>query len=147
MAEMKTRLTGVPAILVLVVAVAAVIWRQSSMKASLDDEAASEINQWLVMRYAADALAKHVGHGGLDDASSLDRAALDEILASRQVEIVSIDARGQPDDIVVRVEVRVAGKEPPDGRSVRYFRMSHSLATGWHLRYETGAWSYRLKWF
>lgn len=147
MAETKVHLTGGRAILVLVAIAGVVIWRQSSMKASLDDEAATEIKQWLALRYAAEAMEEHLAREKTGDASRVDSKSLDRVLESSQVEIVSIDAKGQPDDVVVRVEVRVAGKEPPDGRGVRYFRMSHSLAAGWRLRHETGKWSYRLRLF
>jgi len=58
-----------------------------------------------------------------------------------------VEVRGRGDDIVVKVEVQVAGKDPPDGRRVRYFRMSHSSVTGWRMRYETSALSYYLKMF
>jgi len=47
----------------------------------------------------------------------------------------------------VKVEVQVAGKDPPDGRRVRYFRMSHSTVTGWRVRWEASAFSYYLKLF
>ncbi|NIR45530.1 MAG: hypothetical protein GWN99_04060, partial [Gemmatimonadetes bacterium] len=43
-----------------------------------------------------------------------------------EIEFTSISARGRGDDIVVKVEVQVAGEEPPDGERVRYFKMSHS---------------------
>jgi hypothetical protein len=53
-------------------------------------------------------------------------------------------ARGTPDDLVVRVKIRVDGGRPPDGREVRYFRMRHSTITGWRMERETGALAYYL---
>ncbi|MBD3242215.1 MAG: hypothetical protein GF331_16605 [Chitinivibrionales bacterium] len=146
MSDTKARISGLPAVLILVAIAAFGLWRRASMKASLNDEAAAELKGWLAARYAAEALGKHT-RGGTIDASELDREALDEVLRSGQVEIVSIDAKGDPDDVIVRVEIRIAGEEPPDGKSIRYYRMTHSLATGWYVRRETGKWSYRLKLF
>ncbi len=48
---------------------------------------------------------------------------------------------------MVRAEILVDGGTPPDGRSVRYFRMRHSMVTGWRMRYEAHAVSYYLKFF
>ncbi len=48
---------------------------------------------------------------------------------------------------MVRVEISVAGKDPPDGKRVRYYAMSHSVVTGWYLERETTALSYYLKLF
>jgi hypothetical protein len=41
-----------------------------------------------------------------------------------------------------RVEPRADGQVPPDGREVRYFRMSHSTLIGWRVRHETTAFRY-----
>jgi hypothetical protein len=65
-------------------------------------------------------------------------------LDPEDVEIVSISARGRGEKIIARAEIRVGGEEPPDGRPVRYFRMRHSMATGWTVRSETQSWSYYL---
>jgi hypothetical protein len=71
----------------------------------------------------------------------------EELLSLSDVQFTSISARGRGDDIVVKVEIRVAGQVPPDGKPVRYFRMSHSTVTGWRVRHETTALSYYLKLF
>ena len=71
----------------------------------------------------------------------------EELLGLARIELPSIQARGRGDDVVVRVEIRVDGKEPPEGESVRYYRMSHSALTGWRVRRETTALSYYLKLF
>jgi hypothetical protein len=60
------------------------------------------------------------------------------------VRIVSIKARGKGDDVSVRVEITVDGKDPPDDRRIRYFRMSHSTLIGWQYEYEIGKWRYNL---
>jgi hypothetical protein len=47
----------------------------------------------------------------------------------------------------VKIEIQVAGKDPPDGKRVRYYKMSHSTVTGWRVRRETTMLSYYLKLF
>jgi hypothetical protein len=51
----------------------------------------------------------------------------------QRVTCPKITAHGSLDDAVVRAEVLIDGAPPPDGRSVRYFRMSYSSVLGWHL--------------
>jgi hypothetical protein len=65
-------------------------------------------------------------------------------LVQRDVEFTSIAARGKMDGRVtlVRAEVTVDGGPPPDGRPVRYFRMSTKLGGGWMVVGESDSYSY-----
>ncbi|NIM51607.1 MAG: hypothetical protein GTN62_12330 [Gemmatimonadales bacterium] len=146
MSEIKIRLTGWKAILVLVVAVAFVGYRYVAMRTTLATEAAAELRLWLAAGYISQglpALQEAVERGDQEAAA----AQAQNIVAQERIEFTSIGARGGRDDVVVRVEILVDGKPPPDGRQVRYFRMRHSLVTGWMMRYETSALAYIFKLF
>lgn len=66
-------------------------------------------------------------------------------LVQRGVEFTSIAARGKIGAPVtlVRAEINVDGGPPPDGRSVRYFRMSTKfVGGGWMVLGESDSYSY-----
>lgn len=65
-------------------------------------------------------------------------------LVQRDVEFTSIAARGKMDGriVLVRAEVTVDGGPPPDGRSVRYFRVSTKFGGGWMVLGESDSYSY-----
>jgi hypothetical protein len=70
-----------------------------------------------------------------------------EALRLSQISFASLKARGHGDDVIVRAEIQIGDQDPPDGRRVRYFRMSHSLLTGWRVEAETSALAYYLMLF
>lgn len=69
----------------------------------------------------------------------LAAAGIDSILADQNVTFESMRAVGTRDKMVVRVEIRVNGRPPADGRAVRYYRMSYRIPRGWRIRSETSA--------
>lgn len=141
---MKVELKGWKAIAALVVVIAVLAGKFLAERSTLESEAADELKLWLRGEYVSRGL-----HGV--DTSQMSEEELqakgEELLALNEVEFASIAARGRGDDVVVKVEIRVSGEEPPDGKPVRYFRMSHSTLTGWRVRHETTALSYYLKLF
>ncbi len=144
MSEIKVRLTGWKAIAVIVAVAGFVGYRYYSLQTTLATEAAEELKFWLVSEYMASglpALRQAVESSDPGAATALAQ----EILDRGRVEFTEISARGSSDDLVVRVEILVDGGAPPDGRRVRYFRMSHSLVTGWRMRRETNVLGYYLK--
>ncbi len=141
---MKIELKGWTAIAVLVVVVAVLAGKFLVERSTLESEAAEEIKFWLRGDYVSQGLQ------GVDPEQMTEeelQAAGEELLGLNEIEFSSIGARGRGDDIVVRVEVQVAGADPPDGERVRYFKMSHSTVTGWRVRREATALSYYLKLF
>ena len=68
-------------------------------------------------------------------------------LALDNIQFPEINGRGTPGDMVVRVRVLVDGSPPPDGRSVRYFRMEYSQLTKWRYVRETTGFAYYLNFF
>ncbi|MGH9714082.1 MAG: hypothetical protein ACRD5M_12365 [Candidatus Acidiferrales bacterium] len=66
-------------------------------------------------------------------------------VVQRDVEFTSIAAHGRMGApvIVVRAEVAVDGGPPPDGRSIRYFRMSRKfMDSGWMVVGESDSYPY-----
>ena len=112
------------------------LFRLSEKSRTLDPEAKRVLKSWLVAEYARPVLASIKG-------SRIDAEKARKLADSSAVELTSISARGCGKESEVRVEVTVAGRTPPDGRSVRYFRMSYSLL-GWSLEHESNAFFYHL---
>ena len=133
-------LTGWPAVVVLVLAVGLYGLTFLVSRKTLDDEALAPIRLQLQGEYTSALLP------ALDPASP-DPEAVERITELDQLELTSVSARGSGEDVVVRVEPRVNGQVPPDGREVRYYRMSYSALTGWRVRHETTAFGYYTKLF
>ena len=129
----------------LVVLLVIVGYKYYVMRETLDTAATQVIKTWI--------LAEYVGKG-IDnlklqnlDAMSPEQAELagEQLLKLNRINIKSIKTRGKGDDIVVRVEIMVNGKTPPDGKRIRYFRMKHSMITGWTMKRGATSLSYYLK--
>ncbi len=133
-------LTGWPAVVVLVVAVGVYGLTFLVSRKALDDEALAPIKLQLQGEYAS-ALLPAV------DPAAPDPEAVERITELDRLELTSVSARGSGEDVVVRVEPRVSGQVPPDGKEVRYYRMSYSALTGWRVRHETTAFRYYTRLF
>ena len=141
---MKLELKGWKAIAALLVIGGVLAGTFLAERSTLESEAADELKLWIRSEYLAR------GMHGIDPGQLTEEemeAKAEELLSLSDVQFTSIKARGRGDDIVVKVEIRVAGQPPPDGKPMRYFKMSHSTVTGWRVRWETTALSYYLKLF
>lgn len=141
---MKVELKGWKAIAALAVIAVVLIAQFRAERSTLETEAADELKLWVTSEYLAQGLH------GVDPSQMTEeelQAKGEELLRLNQVQFTSISARGRGDDIVVKLEVLVDGEVPPDGKPVRYFKMTHSTVTGWRVRWETTALSYYLKLF
>lgn len=145
MNDVKISIKGWKVIPVLVVLLVIVGYKYYAMRETLDTAATQVIKTWI--------LAEYVGKG-IDnlklqnlEAMSPEQAELaaEQLLKLNRIDIKSIKARGKGDDIVVRVEITVDGKTPPDGKRIRYFRMKHSMITGWTMKRGATSLSYYLK--
>lgn len=137
---MAIKVSGPSALLAVVVVVGVGGFRALTARASLDVEAREQLEQWLVGRYTGEYLAT------MDQANPTEADA-DSLLVRSKPEIVDLRARGTRKDMIVRSEIRIGGRPPADGKPVRYWRMEHSMLTGWRLRGEVTALSYYLKLF
>ena len=140
---MKIELKGFKAVAALLVIAAVAMGKLAMERRTLETEAAEELKFRLSSEYLGEGLADFDSVALMPEEEA--RAMTDELLQRAEVEFTDISARGRGDDVVVRVEISVAGVDPPDGERVRYFRMSHSALTGWRVLRETWALSYYLK--
>jgi hypothetical protein len=128
-------LRGWPAVVALVIVAGLYGLTFVVSRRALDDKALEQIRHQLRGEYTA-ALLPGV------DPSHPDPDAVARLTALERIEFASVSVRGFGNDVIVRVEPRVDGEPPPDGRDVRYYRMSHSALTGWRVRHQSTAWRY-----
>ena len=135
---MEIRLTGWKGAAAGVAILAFLGFQFHAARASLDDAGRAVIEQWLVAEYQR----YHLARTDLDDEQ---RARL--LIEAGEVDIVALDARGRPESLAVRVEIAPGAAHPPGSPLVRYYRMEHSLLTGWHHRGRLRSWQYYLTLF
>lgn len=145
--SITVRVHGWKAIAVLLVAAALGVFYQVRMRSTLSTEAVEKLRPFIVARVAGDAL-REMGGRSFEEMSPGERDALAARLpAADRVEIRSISAHGTGERVVVRAEVLVDGKPPPDGKTLRYYSMHYSTLMGWSFDQEVGALSYWLELF
>lgn len=70
-----------------------------------------------------------------DGVSKLDRAGLEKLAAAtkiaQSVAVQSVEVNGTGLKVVARVRYQLDGKTPPDGREIRYLRLSALPFAGW----------------
>lgn len=143
MSQTQIKLTGWPAVGVALLAVAFLGYKIFVVRGSLGPEELAEVKLWLQAEYSSRHLDELRAAVDSRDAATAE-ALTKEIRAMESIEFVSIGKRGT-DDFVVRLEIEVDGRDPPDGERVRYFVMEHSELLGWRVKRETYWWSYWLK--
>ena len=145
MNDFKINVTGWKVIPLLLVVLAIVVYKYNVMNTTLDAGGKQAIKTWVLSRYIARGLDSFEEQNIDEMTSKQAERAVDHFLNLNKIDINSIKARGKGDDIIVRAEITVDGKTPPDGKSVRYFRMEHSMITGWRMKTETTSLWYHLK--
>ncbi len=139
---MKLELKGWKAIAALVVIAAVVGGKFLMERSTLATEATEEIKFYLRGEYVSHELRDF----DLDQMTDEEaEAKAQELLKLEDIQFTSISARGRGDDVRVKLEIQVAGQDPPDGERMRYYQLSHSAITGWHVEREITALSYYLK--
>ena len=138
MATRSVTLTGWKAVAAIAVVAAFGLFRLSQQAGTLDTQGREVLTTWLAAEYTRSALR------GIEQ-TGRDAGTAAKLLDAQAIDFRSLSARGRGEDVIVRAEVRVAGRTPPDGRSVRYFRMAYRLGTGWSYRREATAFAYYTK--
>lgn len=139
---MKLELKGWKAIAALAIIAAVVGGKFLMERSTLTTEATEEIKLYLRGEYVSHELRDFDLEQMADDEAE---AKAQELLKLEDIQFTSIKARGRGDDVRVKLEIQVAGQDPPDGKRVRYYQLSHSVITGWYVRREITALSYYLK--
>ncbi len=136
----EIKLTGWGAVAALV-AIAAFGWfKLSAQNQSLQEEGVERLQQWLVAEAARETLPgmEQALQAGDQDAVQ----AMADIMQEDSFMILSVTRHGTGDEIVARVEYQRMGDSST--RQQRYFRMTHSMVTGWRVEREASRWSYYL---
>ena len=138
MSQIQIKLTGAKALVAILLVAAFLGFRFFSATSTIESDAAEELRFWLKGQYASRLMAENP-----EPTEETARRAL----ALDNIQFLEINGRGTPGDMVVRVSILVDGSPPPDGRTVRYFRMEHSQLTKWRLVRETIGLAYMLNLF
>lgn len=134
MSKKTLKLTGAPAVLVLIVIVGFAGFSLLRANQTVDSDGRAVLRQWISAEYVRYHLARR-------DLSDQDRA---EILLASDSVTFELSARGRPSRTVVKVEIQRGRAHPPDAPTIRYYRMSYSTVTGWHHDGHTTALGYYL---
>lgn len=138
------KVSGGKAIAVIALLAGLAAFKFVAQSSTLGDHATAQIKFHLASEYTRFSLPE------IQQAAQSPSVSIDQVtdlvtkINPDNIEIISIAARGSGDEVIVRVEVQVAGGDPPDGRRVRYFKMRHSMVTGWTVRNPATAVSYYL---
>ena len=132
---MEIRLTGWSGLLAALVVIGFLGFRYVTAVQALDTDGRDAIRSWIASEYQR----YHLARTDLDEEA---KAAL--LLESEKVDFVSLDARGQPESMAVRVEIESNAAHPPNSPYMRYFRLEYSIASGWRHRGNLSAAQYHL---
>lgn len=138
MRQVQIKLTGAKAVVAILLVTAFMGYRFFSAMSTIEIAAAEVLKFSLWGEYASRLMAERP-----EPTEETARRAL----ALDNIQFPEINGRGTPSDMVVRVRIVVDGSPPPDGRSVRYFRMEYSQLTKWRYVRETTAFAYHLNFF
>ena len=132
---MEIKLTGWKALLAALVVVGFLGFRYVTAAQTLDTDGRKAISEWVASEYQRYHLAR-------TDLSDEEKAAI--LLKTASVELLSLDARGRPERMAVRVEIAPNAAHPPGTPYVRYFILEFSLTTGWRHKGDITAMQYHL---
>lgn len=132
MSEFKFTLNGFTAIVAAVVVLTVGGIRYVCLWEALKPEQLGVLRKHLAQEDAqrlAPALRAAMDAGNHQAAEQLASKSLDPA----DIKLGDVSARGSASDLIVRVSVRHRAADAASGAEVRYFRMSHSVLTGWKV--------------
>ncbi len=149
---MEVKLTGVNAVIAIVLLGGFAVYRVSAMQTELKTDALQELKLFLAAEYAKKGAADLSGalESGQPMSGQEAVAPTNALLATQRITFPSVSARGVwqgGGEVVAKVQIQVDGGPPPDGDSVRYYRMRYRSLSGWEVKGRTSAWAYWLKVF
>ena len=149
---MEIKLNGVNAAIAIVLLGGFALFRMATMQTELKTDALQQLKHYLAAEYAKQGVAgftKDLESGqAISDKDALARTQA--ILDTQKITFPSVSAHGAWRDggeVVAKVRIEVNGGPPPDGVSVRYYRMRYRSLSGWNVKGRTSAWAYWLKLF
>ncbi len=145
MSETKVQLKGTNALIAIVVLLGFFGYKYYSAQSTLATEGAEVLKFWLSGEYQSHAIDNFKSPDSkVGNPENIEKRAL-KILDAGKVKFLSLKARGASKDIIVRAEISVNGKPPEIGKVVRYFRMEHTMISGWYVHRETTAFAFYTK--
>ena len=142
MAEYRVQLSGWKAIAGIVVVLGLVGGTMALRIRPVDDAMREAIRVYLLNEYSGRG-RKDVTRLLAESRQGLPVEPLPEV-APRDVQLPSLAARGKMGGLatIVRAEITVDGGAPPDGRAVRYLRVSRGLEGAWIVDGESDSFRY-----
>jgi len=135
----KLVITGIPALIIIVLVVAFFLWRILVTNDTVAPEIEELVRQQLATEYAWSLLPDLQEGVETKDEERLE-ADVERLKAyTKKITFTSLKSRGGGSNLYVRTEILVDGKAPPVGKSERYFQFSHSLLLGYV--YQQEAWT------
>ena len=132
---MEIKLTGWKGLIAALVVVGFLGFRYVTAVQALDTDGRKAISEWVASEYQRYHLARV-------DISDEEKAAL--LLKTQSVTLVSLEARGRPERMAVRVEIAPNAAHPPGTPYVRYFNLEYSITAGWRHKGDITALQYHL---
>jgi hypothetical protein len=141
MGETRIELTGWKAVVVAVIILAASGYRIYSRFPTVSEDGREALRTWLVKDYTGrgpKALAQRVAAYR----AGMPAQPLEVLAEEPKVNFVSLTAHGWRDAMVVRSEISVDGRTPPDGQPVRYLFLTTKFEGGWMVLSESDSFRY-----
>lgn len=139
MTDLFFRLFRQHSLLAVIIIVVFALCRSYFVQASLPTEGQELLKRWIAGEYSSAAIVKKPQSGSEEELVTWSKT----LVRPEDITFISINAKGiTKKDIIVRADIRVKGLPPPDGPSIRYYRMEYSLLLGWFYRHPTNAFSY-----
>ena len=146
---MKIDLKGTPAIIALIIIIAAGIGYRMFLENDLKDnpELRRQLELNLMYEIAgkisadSDAMRDALASGDMETAETIGTGVLE-----RKLTINDLAMKGHGEKIIIKADYTIHG---PDGSEdkIGYFQFSHSTITGWRFKWKTSAFSWYLMLF
>ena len=142
--EYRLTITGLPAVTLIALLSLYLIWRLLTTNDAVTPEVAQGIHDVLAAEYARSLLPSLQEGVAARDETRL-KAEVDRLETyTKKITFSSLKSRSVGNQVIVRADILVDGKAPPTGKSVRYFRFSHSILLGYVYQQESFAVEYWL---
>ncbi len=129
--KFEIRITGKPAVAILIGIAAIFLWRVAVTNETVAPELEEALRQTLAPEYAAVVLPDYEAAVEENDHAKA-REGFERLKSVMEnISFPSLKSRGGGDHLYVRAEILVNGEPPPKGKSIRYFHFSHSRLLGY----------------
>jgi hypothetical protein len=132
-------LRGTPAVVALLLVLGFFGIRVAFRQSTLNTRGREAVRSYLQSQYIREVLAT------LPNSRPVSEADGERLQRAQRIEVRSAVVRGWGRSRIVRAEVTTDGRQPPNGRGVRYLRVRNAWPDQWYVTGETSAVLYALK--